>query len=44
MWYLNKTTGLKWDINEKDKDLIKRLDDDKNYEKVEAEKKPVPKK
>lgn len=35
MWYLNKETGLKWDINEKDKDLIKRLDNDKNYEKVD---------
>lgn len=44
MWYLNKKTGLKWDINEKDKDLIKRLDVDMNYEKVEEEKKSTSKK
>lgn len=45
MWYLNKKTGLRWDINESDKDLIKRLDDDKNYEKVsdKNDKKPLKK-
>lgn len=40
MWYLNKTTKLKWDVDEKNKDLIRRLDNDtKNYEKIEEEKK-----
>lgn len=39
MWYLNKITKLKWDINEKDKDLIRRLNEDtKTYEKIEEKK------
>jgi hypothetical protein len=43
MWYLNKVTKLKWDVDEKNKDLIRRLDEDtKTYEKIE-EKKPTSK-
>lgn len=36
MWFLNKTTGLKWDVT--DKELIKRLSRDKQYEKTTAPK------
>lgn len=41
MWFLNKTTGAKWDIH--DKELIDRLSKDNNYEEVK-EKKAVKKK
>jgi len=44
MWYLNKITKLKWDIDPKNKDLIRRLDEDtKTYEKIVEEKKPTKK-
>lgn len=36
MWFLNKTTGLKWEVT--DKDLIKRLTKDEQYEKITAPK------
>ncbi|MGF7057191.1 hypothetical protein [Brassicibacter mesophilus] len=32
MWFLNKTTGLKWEIT--DKEMIKRLSKDDNYEEI----------
>lgn len=35
-WYLNKETGLKWEVT--DKELIKRLSKDGNYEIVEEKK------
>lgn len=42
MWYLNKITNLKWDVNDKNKDLIRRLNEDiKTYEKIEETKKIV---
>ena len=44
MWFLNKTTGLKWEVV--DKELIKRLLKDSNYEVVKdkvEEKKEVKK-
>lgn len=36
MWFLNKTTGLKWEVT--DKELIKRLTKDEQYEKITAPK------
>ena len=41
MWFLNKTTGLKWEVS--DKELIKRLSKDSNYEEIKetVEKKEV---
>ena len=49
MWFLNKTTGIKWNVV--DKELINRLSKDDNYEEVkevkkakEVEKKEEPKK
>ena len=32
MWFLNKTTGLKWEVV--DKELIERLSKDSNYEEI----------
>lgn len=36
MWFLNKTTGLKWEVT--DKELISRLSKDEQYEKSTAQK------
>lgn len=36
MWFLNKTTGLKWEVT--NKELIKRLSKDGQYEKITAPK------
>lgn len=35
-WFLNKETGIKWEVE--DKELIKRLSKDENYEVVEEKK------
>lgn len=35
-WYLNKETGIKWEVT--DEELIKRLSQDVNYEIVEEKK------
>lgn len=42
MWFKNKTTGVKWEIV--DKELIKRLSNDDNYEEVKEKKKKEEKK
>ncbi|WP_425446669.1 hypothetical protein [Dethiothermospora halolimnae] len=36
-WYLNKETGMKWEVT--DEELIKRLSKDKNYEFIKTAKK-----
>ena len=35
-WYLNKETGLKWEVT--NEELVKRLSKDDNYELVEEKK------
>ena len=37
MWFLNKETGLRWEIT--DEELIKRLFENDNYEEVKQQKK-----
>ncbi len=37
MWFLNKKTGVKWEIV--DKELIKRLSNDDNYEEEKKKEK-----
>lgn len=39
MWFLNKQTGLKWEVT--DLDSIARCQNDENYEEVEAPKEGV---
>jgi hypothetical protein len=39
MWFLNKNTGLKWEIV--DKEIIKRLSKDENYKIIEEENKKI---
>jgi hypothetical protein len=39
MWFKNKETGVQWDVT--DEELIKRLEKNANYEKVELEKTEV---
>lgn len=42
MWVLNKKTKIKWDIDEKNKSLIKMIQKDDNFEIIkEVAKKPV---
>ena len=35
-WFLNKATGLKWEVI--DGEIIKRISNDETYEKVEEKK------
>lgn len=39
MWFKNKETGIQWDVT--DMELIKRLESNGNYEKVEVMKSEV---
>jgi hypothetical protein len=39
MWFKNKETGIQWDVT--DEELIKRLEKNANYEKVELAKAEV---
>lgn len=41
MWFLNKTTELKWEVT--DKELIIRLSKDEQYEKITVAKTPIKK-
>lgn len=39
MWFKNRETGIQWDVT--DEELIKRLESNDNYEKVEVTKSEV---